>query len=454
MNLPNYFLADLPPDARLTENIIQEACVTLKRNRENYLKDRKTESLIRLVAGVAENWLHPDYPFRKHALEHGPARTGFSKGTLTRGLDSFFREITQENLRAWLAQDLGNSKRLDEFCGDSSTTGSRRSAVATGPELVFNIVGGCIPNAACTQIIAGILLRSAQFVKCSTGTSFLPSLFAHSLYDTDAKLASCLELAEWQGGSEHLENPLIQEADCITVSGTDETVQFVRNRLPMAKKFVGYGHRVSFAFISAESLSGFNSRKTALKAAHDVTAWDQLGCRSPHVIYVQQGGAISAEQFAELLAEELARFEETQPRGPIAGEAAAMIASRRAFYEIRAAHSPDTRHWISANSTAWTVVYEASPLFQLSCLNRFIYVKAVANIHDALQGADAIRGHVSSVGLAAVDEEENAIATALAHWGVTRVCPLGKMQEPSLLWRHDGRPALGGLVTWTDHELK
>jgi len=142
---------------------------------------------------------------------------------------------------------------------------------------------------------------------------------------------------------------------------------------------------------------------------------------------------------------------------------AAVIASRRAFYEVRAAHSrtakeaesmevPGTRYWCSENSTAWTVVYESNPQFQLSCLNRFIYVKAVSDLTQALQNADSVRGQVSTVGLAAPEERAAALVTQLSRWGVTRVCPLGKMQEPPLLWRHDGRPALGDLVTWTDWE--
>jgi hypothetical protein len=35
MNLPNYFLADLPPEAALSPTMIAEACQTLKRNRES-----------------------------------------------------------------------------------------------------------------------------------------------------------------------------------------------------------------------------------------------------------------------------------------------------------------------------------------------------------------------------------------------------------------------------------
>jgi len=89
------------------------------------------------------------------------------------------------------------------------------------------------------------------------------------------------------------------------------------------------------------------------------------------------------------------------------------------------------------------VVYEADPHFSKSCLHRFIYVKAVANLSEALHGADAMRGKVSTVGLAADEEEVKDIAKALARWGATRVCPLGQMQNPPLTWRHDGRPALG-----------
>jgi hypothetical protein len=85
-------------------------------------------------------------------------------------------------------------------------------------------------------------------------------------------------------------------------------------------------------------------------------------------------------------------------------------------------------------------------------LNRFVYVKAVANLTEALEGADTVRGRVSTVGLGATEDHAAEIVRKLAFWGATRVCPVGKMQEPPLSWRHDGRPALADLVTWTDWE--
>jgi hypothetical protein len=171
------------------------------------------------------------------------------------------------------------------------------------------------------------------------------------------------------------------------------------------------------------------------------------------VIYVQSSGETLPEKFAELLAGELEQREQTEPHGELAAEHAATIASRRGVYEVRAAHSPDTRMWHSKNSTAWTVVFEADPRFQVSCLNRFVYVKPVKDLSELLQNAEAVRGKVSTVGIAAPEGRMEELALQLAHWGVTRVCPLGQMQNPPLTWRHDGRPALGDLVTWTDWEF-
>jgi hypothetical protein len=453
MNLPNYFLADLPPEATLTASMISEACETLKRNREQYLATRSTASLINAISAVASSWLRPEDSFRRLALERGPAELGFSRETLARGLDALFRELNADKLNALLATELGHGLRLDSLCSAEHEARQMRAALAIGPELLVHVSAGNIPSPALLSIVFGLLTRSAQFVKCATGTSLLPRLFAHSLYEVEPKLGACLELAEWRGGTAHLEEALFAGADCVTATGSDETLAAIRERLPGQVRFLGYGHRVSFAFVAAPVLTGLHLGRVVSRAAADVTAWNQLGCLSPHVIYVEQGGEANAERFATLLAAELAERERTEPRGNVPAETAAGIAARRGIYEVRAAHSPETRQWCSENSTAWTVVYESDPRFQMSCLNRFVYVKPVASLAEALHGADAVREHVSTVGVAVPEHTMTEVAATLARWGATRVCPLGKMQEPPLGWRHDGRPALADLVTWADLEM-
>ncbi len=459
MNLPNYFFADLPPEATLSPMMIAEACHTLKRNREKYLLSRSTDDIVKILCEVAAEWLQPENKFRKFALQHGPEETGFSKAILQSGLDNFFRQFTVENFQLLLEQELGDAVGVtgDGCPVTREPVSSRHLSPATrhfwhGPEFLVHIAAGNIPNPTLMSLTLGLLTRSAQFVKCASGASFLPRLFAHSIYQAEPKLGACLEIADWRGGNRELENVLFAEADCLTATGSDETLAAIRAQLPAKVRFLGYGQRVSFGFVTREVLREETIAQVVSCVADDVIAWDQNGCLSPHVIYVEERGAVESDKFAKLLAVELANRETSEPRGKISTEEAATIASRRAIYETIAVHRADAKIWSSQNSTAWTVVFEHAVRFQFSCLNRFIYVKPVPDLKAVMQGVDELHGKVSTVGLAAPPEKMKELALRFARWGATRICPLGQMQNPPLTWRHDGRPALGDLVTWTDWE--
>ena len=79
-------------------------------------------------------------------------------------------------------------------------------------------------------------------------------------------------------------------------------------------------------------------------------------------------------------------------------------------------------------------------------------MKPVRDLADALHGAASVKGKVSTVALAAPRQKSEDLALQLARWGATRICPVGRMQNPPLTWRRDGRPALADLITWTEWE--
>lgn len=452
MELPNYFLADLPPGAELSPAMITAAWETLQRNREKYLARRSLDELVGLLCEVAAGWQEPQNKFRRLALETAP-ESGFPPATLARGLDGFFSRFTPANFQALLAQDLGESLASAPTATEAAQAASRPARLWHGPPLLVHIAAGNLPNPALLGLTLGVLTRSAQFMKCASGASRLPRLFAHSLYEADPKLASCLELAEWRGGNEALETALLAQADCLTATGSDETLAAIQARLPAKARFLGHGQRVSFGYVARESLREETQAELVARVADDVVAWNQMGCLSPQVIYVEERGAVESDRFAQLLALELMQREASEPRGPIPVAAAAAIAARRSLYETLASHRGDAKLWQSQDSTAWTVVFEHDVRFRFSPLNRFIFVKPVPDLAAALQGVDELKGKVSTVGIAAPPDRGRELAAALARWGVTRLCATGQMQNPPLTWRHDGRPALGDLVTWTDVEF-
>lgn len=449
MDLPNYFLADLPPEATLSPAMIEAACDTLRHNREKYLVPRRTQDLVQILCEVAAEWRRPDNLYRRLALA---SATGFSAPVVARGLDDFFSHFTPENFAALLRQDLGDRV----ITGDGPKAPHPATLVhhhfCHGPGLLAHVAAGNIPNPALMSLTLGLLTRSAQFMKCASGASLLPRLFAHSLYEADHKLGTCLELAEWPGGHAELEGALFAAADCVTATGSDETLAAIRARVPAATRLLGYGQRVSFGLVTREVLQTETIAELVAGVADDVIAWDQNGCLSPHAIYVEERGAVESDQFAALLAAELMQRETVAPRGAISVAAAAEIATRRALYETLAAHRGDVKLWQSQGSTAWTVVFEHEVRFHFSPLNRFVFVKPVRDLAAVFQGVDELKGRVSTVAVAALPGRRPELAAQLARWGVTRICAPGRMQDPPLTWRHDGRPALGDLVTWTDYE--
>ena len=449
--LPNYFLADLPREAELTPALITEACQTLTRNADQYLAGRATDSIIRILERLGRDWRAESFPFRQAVLKGCPSKTGFSAEVLAAGLDRLFQSWTPENLESLLRQDLGVPRRLDDFFANEGEEFTGRAAMAIGPRLLANFAPGNVPAPVLMDIALGLLARSAQFIKCASGHELIPRMFAHSIYEADRKLGACLEIATWQGGSEDLESALFAGADCVLATGSDETLAAIRQRVPARARFIGRGSMVSFGYVTREAFER-QPHAVVAHAAADVAAWNQRGCLSPHVLYVQDEGGGGAEKFADLLAAKLEALETTHPRGALAAQEAAAIATRRAFYEVRAAHSLDTKMWASRESTAWTVILENEPHFQLSCQNRFIYVKPVPDLTAALKGAETVREHVSTVGLACAPAQTAELARHLARWGAKRICPLGWMQQPPLGWRHDGRPPLSELVTWIDWE--
>jgi len=371
---------------------------------------------------------------------------------LETGLDAFFRRFTPENFRVLLEQDLGEAVAATDTKIPAPRAPRLTPHFWRGPQLLVHIAAGNLPNPALMSLALGLLTRSSQFMKCASGAAFLPRMFAHSIYELDRKLGACLELAEWRGGQPELESVLFAGADCVTATGSDATLAAIRAHLPEKVRFLGYGRRVSFGFVGREVLREETIAEIISRAADDVVAWDQNGCLSPHVFYVEERGAVETDKFAALLAAELMRREAGEPRGKISVAESAAIASSRSIYESLAAHRGDVKLWASPDSTAWTVVFEHETRFRFSPLNRFIFVKPVPDSAAVLPGVDEIHGKVSTVGIAAPPEKMKDLALQFARWGAPRICPLGQMQCPPLTWRHDGRPALGDIVLWTDVE--
>ena len=421
----------------VTRGLLTNVAGRITQARDAYLSSRPSSQIIAAIDSAVQRWLDPSYPLRQEAEALMPVVTGYSTQMVRRGLPELLAPFRREGLTALLEAELGDPQLLD----DGRAQGSR---------LTTCILAGNIPVVAVGSIVHSLLLKSACLVKSSSGDPIFPVLFARSLAEADPELASALAVVWWQGGSEEVERAAFDVSGAVVVSGNDATIDSLKPLISPPARFVGYGHRISFAAIGREKLAQSTAKALAAKTAWDVGFFDQQGCVSPQAIYVEQRGKVAPSEFAEILAREMAQLEKRLPRGRLALEEASAIQQARAAWELRQAANDGLRLFRSDGSTAWTIVYEETPTLQPTCLNRTIRIVPIGDL-SALPSAVAPMGrYLQTAGLAVSRKRLAPLASALASVGVSRVCPIGRMQYPPASWPHDGLPNLLNLVTWAD----
>lgn len=435
---------------RLTSALLRRQIDALLDSRDHHLAERPVGEIVQVIDGVAGRLLDPGDALRTAAEQALPEITGYSLPMIRTVLDRMAADWRTAPLRALLRSEFGDPRVLDGFRPRGRAAGMER---AFGPRLATHIFSGNVPGVAVTSLIRSLLVKSATLGKTAVGEPLLPALFARGIAEADADLGSCLAVTYWAGGDEELEGAALEAADAAIVYGGAEAVTSVRSRTPPTARFLAYGPRISFGVVGREALSAGSAAASAAGAALDASTFDQQGCVSSHLFYAEEGGDTTPQEWARMLAAEMARVHQELPRGKLAPREASAIRQLRGEAEFAAASGSGMQLHASPEGTAWTVIYDPDGQFSASCLNRVIRVKPVADLEEVPGLVHGVAALLQSVGVAASTERTLWLAERLGRLGASRVVPLGSMAWPPPHWHHDGHPPLRELVRWCDVEV-
>ncbi|MBI3244984.1 MAG: hypothetical protein HYZ50_00580 [Deltaproteobacteria bacterium] len=413
--------------------------------RERSLATCPVEDIAASLDKVATRFLTSSSVEHQEAVAGLPAETGLSPEMIRHTLPLIFADYRRDNLLALLHDELGATAALDE---GARLRGKWRKAY--GPSFVMQVLAGNIPGAGIDGIVFALLVKSATLVKTASSASLLPTLFARCLSEIDPDLGACLAVVTWPGGYAALEEVAFSRAEVVIASGTEESLAAIRTRVH--GRFIGYGHKISFSVITKEALAT-GVTDLARRAAYDIALFDQQGCLSPQLVYVETGGATSPQAFAALLAQGLRHWQQVLPRGRIAPDASLTIRRVRDAAEWQALAGKEIVLHASTNGTEWTVIYDADPTFAPSPLYRTVRVKPLHTVSQLASLLQPWRPYLEAAGVAAMPAQLGPLAAELGRACVSRVCQIGTMQTPPLSWRHGGRPRIADLVRWTETEL-
>jgi len=447
----------VPRDGVAGAEGIMALCDALKASRAA-LAERDAAELADALGRIGERFLDPGDPLRREALALLPASSGLSAEMATEVLDGMAADWTGPRLGALLESELGDATVLDAFVrrqGDASVPGSR--VMAVGPSLCVQIVAGSVPGVGVTALLRSLLVKGPTLLKPGRGDTVLPRLFARGLAEADRALAAALAVVYWRGGNPALESAALAFADVVTAYGSDGTVADLRSRAPVTARFVPYHHRVSVGVVGREALTDAAAPRTAADVARAVALFDQRGCVSPQLLYVEEGGECSCAGFAEALGVALSDLERTLPTGPLDGAAASALHQARGVAELTAGSegSHARSRIIHGGAAPWTVLLETSPEGapgRFPPVGRVARVRPVARL-DALPALLApLSPHLQTVGVAGLGARLDDFARALGQLGAVRVAPFSAVPFPPPWWHHDGGGPLRDLLRFVDLE--
>ena len=411
-----------------------------------YLKSLTVAQIIAIIDRAIARLLDRGDPWRRKAEEILPLVTGYDAEMVRLGLTGYLKTFRAPELRKFLVEDFANPQILDDF----QPTPKGGFARAFGPDLLVHIWAGNVPGLPLWSLISGLLVKAGNVGKVSSAEPLFAGWFAQLLAEVDPELADCVAILWWKGGDDAREVALLKQADVVLAYGGNDALNEIRGRVPVTARYLPFGHKIGIGMVARAALDTQKAWSVAHQAAFDIARYDQQGCYSPQLFFVERGAKVSPRDFANYVAHELACFEQKFPRRELTIDEAGSVAAWRHTEEMKAASRSD-RELTGDAAGAWSVAYvEDAEDFAPSGLNRTVKISAVDRLDDALPRIAPFKALLQTVGIAAPPEELFRLGALLGQAGVTRICALGNMSAPEAGWHHDGRFNLLDLITMAE----
>ncbi|WNJ93757.1 acyl-CoA reductase [Bosea sp. 685] len=419
----------------------------VRNNARAYLKTLRIAEITAIIDQAIARLLDRNDPWRQKAERLLPIVTGYDPEMIRLGLTGYLKIFRQPQLKRFLTEDFADPQILDDF----QPRPKGGFAKAFGPDLLLHVWAGNVPGLPLWSLISGLLVKAGSIGKVATAEPLLAGWFARILAEIDPRLGECLAVVWWKGGDEAGDRVWLAEADAIVAYGGNDALKAIRDRAPVTARYLPHGHKIGFGIVGRAALDTRKAGALARQAAYDVMRYDQQGCYSPQMLFVERGGRVAPREFSAYVAHELASFARKHPRRALSIEEATSVASWRSAQELRTFGS--NRVLLGDASDDWSIVHvEDAQALAPSGLNRTLAIVAVDKLDDVVSLIAPFRAFLQSAGIAAAPDDLFRLAGLLGQVGVTRICALGAMTAPEAGWHNDGRFNLLDLVTMTEIE--
>ncbi|MHB1319624.1 MAG: acyl-CoA reductase, partial [Anaerolineae bacterium] len=324
---------------------------------------------------------------------------------------------------------------------------------ATPPRTLVGYASGNIPGAGLLIALLGQVLepRPAIVVRNSRREPFFTPLLLAALEEIDPALVANIAVLLWAYEDTALQAAVLREADLLLLVAGDATIAAIEadalrsGAHPLVHR---HGHKVSFTAVGREVLTPDWLARVAPLAALDAIVWDQNGCLSPRLHFVEEGGVLAPQAYADAVTAALRALSPLLPGGLVDLR---RLHSRFDKYLALAAGGGATVH--SAYDDPFLVVVDRRPYDALALAeaiadaqDRTVIVRPVQSLaavpRPMLRRLPSQNLQTMSVALdnrtPAFAPAFGAFAEAAGRYGITSFRTVGRAAFPGLAYSWDG----------------
>ncbi|MFL6124031.1 aldehyde dehydrogenase family protein [Actinophytocola sp.] len=410
---------------RVTPQVVQDVLKTSRLA----LAELHLDEITVFLNEVGRRWGDPDHAGRAEAVELASRITGYPRVMMASDYQRIARACDRAKLYDIVETDLQDPLLLDDWIPRQSVF---LRAVPKGR--VLHLMVGNVPLAGLFTIVRGLLTKNVTVAKLPKRDPVSTLAFARAFADVDPAhpLTRALSVLYWPGG-DPVEQSFVDASNVVCAWGQRSSIESIKPKVPMGVDLLEFGPKESLMFIGGDQADW---DAVALRAAYDLSVYEQEACFSPQRIFVEG----DADLFAAKLAANLDTVLRRLPAGFAPIDKRAHIA--RARQEARF----DGWRVRQSEGAEWTVVTlpdgEAPRLDHP--LGRTAYVHPVRDLADAVREIHAETQTVSVYPWQRGMDLGERITLA----GAGRVTEVGLMSRPRPGFVHDAMRPLHAMVRW------
>jgi len=407
-------------DIKLMKNVDREGMHSLS-----------IDEIIDFLVKVGKLWGSIKYDKREELVDLTCRITGYSKPMIELGMQQIHGMLSKEFLETTLKSELGDKRLLNEWLprGEASVHCQPRG-------IMLHVLAGNVPAVTIMSLVRGILTKNCNIAKMSSRDVVTASYFVKSFADVDPEhpITKTTSAIYWPSDKRDILDKLLSFVNCVCTWGGRESVEGIRKGAPHEVELLEFGPRRGIQLIGKGAFKDL--KQVTIRAAHDLTVFDQEACFSPQIAFVEG----NAEKYAKNLAESLEEENERLPRGFSTPEMHAVVSHTRLYSKFRG------HKVFHPEKTDWTIIIAKNmkelPTPHPTC--RTIFLIPVKDIKESLK-------YISSeTQVVAVEPFDRGIELRdeLTIRGVDRITHVGKMGYFAVGAPHEGMYPLSRMVRW------